>query len=379
MSKEIVYDCIADSLTSYIQIIDGLKKNVYIESVTPRLYRGESKNYYEHNNNKPYFNASAFREQPIEGYEGGEPPFIKNIELFRHEVWSEIDTVTKKSFLAYAQHHGIKTNLIDFSLNPLVALFFAVEDRDYLSEPGYIYVMEEPVFNITPLLEKNNENNLNDILTTDSKDTLDDLLKYLREFSMNHPNSIKNYFHLLCLEYYRISKNDEEILLESDDLIASIVEDIALNDTNKRIMDYYDGYRDGGPYYLYYLILLRGYIKMKKYNPSFIDSDFSGALPMIYRPIMNFKRGTNQNGVFIHQNYTLSQGGFLLNTQRSYPTKIIKITNKKEIAESLDRIDINKKFIYGDHPSIARYIENKHQEIREAQQEINKDFDEGKI
>lgn len=379
--NEIKYDYIVDSLTSYMEIIESLQKNAYDEMTTPILYRGEVKNYYEFNDNEPYFNASAFRERPIEGYESGQLSFQKNVELFRHEVWRDVDTDTRKAFLAYAQHHGIKTNLIDFSLNPLIGLFFATEDYDENpDEAGYVYILESPVFDITSIFEKTNKTNLLDIITTNDKDVLNELIKQLSEFAGNHVVFLKKHFYKICQDYYRVFNGDEEgnISIEpqkDEDMIASIVERIALNDSNNLIMDYYDGYRTDGPLHLYYLIVLRGYIKIKQYRTLPIAREFSGSLPMIYKPIMNFKRGINQSGVFLYQNYTLSKGGFLLDKQKIEPTKSIKIVNKRNIIRSLDKIHINSKFIYGDHSSIAKYIENKHQKVRRAQERINEEYD----
>ena len=38
------------------------------------------------------------------------------------------------------EHHGAKTRILDISANPLIALFFAVEDKYNDSEDGYVYV-----------------------------------------------------------------------------------------------------------------------------------------------------------------------------------------------------------------------------------------------
>ena len=56
----------------------------------------------------------------------GSADYSKSSDLFRHMV--------------EFQHNGAKTRIIDISANPLIALFFAVEDKYNESEDGYVYV-----------------------------------------------------------------------------------------------------------------------------------------------------------------------------------------------------------------------------------------------
>lgn len=47
--------------------------------------------------------------------------------------WSDLEV------LAYARHHGAPTRLLDWSMNPLVGLWFAVSDRNYDSTEGAVF------------------------------------------------------------------------------------------------------------------------------------------------------------------------------------------------------------------------------------------------
>lgn len=376
IKNEIAYDYSVSSIKDYIEVIEDLEVDPFTESISPILYRGESQNFYEKINNVPIFNASAFREKPTEGYEtGSKPPFKKNIDAFRYEVWNEIGNDTREHFLAYSQHHGIKTNLLDFSQNPLVGLFFAVNNQK--EDTGYVYIFESPVLDITPFFQQSDETNILDIICSNDDEVVDQLIKYFWGIGSENVEFIEKYFYLICQDYHRLLNDDENLKItkgKDEALLVEMLDDIASNDSNKRIMDHFDGYRTDEQKGLYYFIVLRGFAKLKKHRISLISNELSGTVPMIYKPIMDFKRGINQNGLFLYQNYILSKGNALLATQKIEPTKTIKVTNKKNILKSLDKLNINSKFIYGDHSNIAKYIEDRHQEIRKVQRNINREF-----
>lgn len=69
------------------------------------------------------FEESAFNEFKINSY-----PELRETNCF--------------TLLAIAQHHGLKTRLLDWTLSGLVALFFAVEDENMRSKDGALIAFQ---------------------------------------------------------------------------------------------------------------------------------------------------------------------------------------------------------------------------------------------
>ena len=100
-----------DSLSKYIRHIKKLNSSVY--------YRGESKL-------NPSRKSSALRSYEFRWNSAGPFPFMKMIDEFYKETAYKLNE-DKTDFIAFAQHHGIPTNLLDISASPLTALYFACE------------------------------------------------------------------------------------------------------------------------------------------------------------------------------------------------------------------------------------------------------------
>lgn len=95
-------------------------------------YRGESKDYGKSKNL-----ASGYRWMQEKNR-----AFIDLINLrveFFREVGAKLSDKEVENFLAYSQHHGLPTELLDITTNPMVALYFACESNP--DDDGYLYFL----------------------------------------------------------------------------------------------------------------------------------------------------------------------------------------------------------------------------------------------
>lgn len=347
--KEIV----VKSLAEYIDLFSKSDFENYI-------FRGEPTNYHD-------IISSALRNT--------EYPFIKMKNEFRREIFHRLAPDERNNFLAFAQHHGIPTNLIDFTRSPMVALFFACQpfhstDERFEQERGFVYLLKDELIDITDLLSRNEDRNFLDLFIRNENNVILDIYKEFADFYKQFPERFYDYFKRLYddWEYYfvdmqpRTSKKSKfpsydngeyknklhyELISENKGLIA---------DTEKR-------------YGTIELIALEYTLKLQSFLKQTLDYEATvwwlNCIPnFLYTPILSFERGRNQQGLFIYQAYLSfdesTYGTHILSQQRVWPDVVIVIENKEKILHELDFMDINEKFIYGDNDSIARYIKKKY-------------------
>lgn len=337
------------SLSDYIKQIDNLEPKVF--------FRGESKEYNSQI-------ASAFR--PYWGtFRSNKPfPFIDMVDEFYREVAYKLED-DKEDFIAFAQHYGIPTNLLDITSSPLAALYFACE-KDY-DEDGYIHLLDDVYIDVTDLIHRFPNKNLIDVVFANTPKELCYLVPIFKEFKKKHLGEFRWLLSDLIDEYlfnFRESFSNNEIELQKKlkdrDDYSEIVICLAECDNDLKHSALLECDID---ICLYLWLQYRFFKKAKEQLETIFHVCF---LPtMLYKPVITFERGRNQQGLFIYQGYTMyveSTYDFnvLLVQDICFTKPQFKIKNKREILKSLDKLGINKKTLFCDYDSIASYIKDKY-------------------
>ncbi len=335
-----------NSLPEFIKIIENLPLNSY--------YRGEDKEY-------PSQNSSALRRY-TGGWKSKKPfPFVNMIDEFYNEIAYKLND-DKIDFIAFAQHHGIPTNLLDITTLPLTALYFACQGE--IEENGCIYVLNNAHIDVTELIHSHPNKNLIDEVFAHTPKELSLLVPLITDFKNRYPDEfdrlnallIEDYVHYFHDTSLKKLANNEYDPFELTLLLYDINEELKkfiLDDNNDDNIDVYN-----------YICLQYLFLKnAKRFNEVIHNINF---LPnMIYRPVMKFERGRNQGGLFIYQGYMSYiepvYDYFVLATQRiHFVHTILKINNKRTILNGLDKLGINKKTLFCDYDNVAGYIKEKY-------------------
>ena len=89
------------------------------------------------------------------------PLFTKKIEEYYSQVGHRLSEVDREHFVAFSQHYGLTTNLLDVTASPMVALFFACYEENCCkykktkkNTNGKVYIFDKDSIDITPVLSE---------------------------------------------------------------------------------------------------------------------------------------------------------------------------------------------------------------------------------
>jgi len=124
-----------ENLSSISDLIKFAKEEYFTKARGQWVFRGHSKADYQL---IPSVGRAKLASGSREGYEK------ELFEIFRREAKGHIDREPANhwEWLSLAQHHGLPTRLLDWTSNPLAALYFAVEDHE--ESDGRLFALRAP-------------------------------------------------------------------------------------------------------------------------------------------------------------------------------------------------------------------------------------------
>lgn len=366
------------NLKEYFDVIQKYNLSNYIS-------RGESQKFDS-------IVSSSFRPY----YYGSSKYFCqKEYDEFYNAIGNELTDMQKQHFLAFAQHCGLPTQLIDFTVSPLISLFFACcNDSKNMSgisnDIGFVHFINKArLIAIDSIIEKDYKAYmLNEIFKDDLKGKIG--FFFLKLLYDNAKIDIQNDFKMCIDSLCKLIFEDEATKInneiQTDYFNYNYVLDIfkaiktLLDDQNIReskffanvsnvrdqINDIINSFEPNAPENTVLLLeILFWLIRHKAFDCEKCDQIIT-PFYLSYSPPNISSRIGMQNSIFIYQfhvtHFLESKNNYLypeIYIQKISPDLTIQISNKNNILKELDTLGINLKTIYGDYDNTAKYIKNK--------------------
>ena len=380
--------CTVSSLAQYIAAIE--KYDLY-----NCISRGESQLY------KNPMRSSILRRD-ISNYS-------QLLEDYHFEVETMINQSQEHHFLAFAQHHGIPTNLLDFSYSPLVSLYFCI---DGCKDKGYVYfikksklislnkivlgkpfawgMLEDLLINDTELYEK-----IAGAMEQVFLSNREEMVSYFEE----HAEDFISNFEKTCdLGLYRITGGGVEefkstLAKYKKDKIKWNADSATVKKEGRATLQIYRSYSEfihamakiykGNIFYpedflknyakrqriypnadiMLFLFKMESILCCRRINAKEFELEFP--FYFTYHPPIIDDRVRNQASIFIFQLFQdclikSDEFGCIPIWQKIVPDFVMEIQNPERIKKELDAIGYNSKHIYCDYDTVAKYVANQY-------------------
>ncbi|MGL6057365.1 MAG: FRG domain-containing protein [Culicoidibacterales bacterium] len=390
MKKE---EYVVNNIAQFLEIIE---KN----NISEYVYRGQ---------NEPYFSICANGFRSYSGSWNADKIYDLNYiyKAFKNRVIGQLSISEQKDFLAFCQHHGIPTNLIDISYSPLIALFFACDGKDeikfsltelvgdysvqnlaedeslqkmlihnfineskkpYYSPFAQTYMIKkERLVDISDLVIKIQGESLFEKLLVDSN-LIHNLLEHIEKKFASIGEGISNrWLENLSYEYVKIvGKNKliekiQELVKQKQDSLCfqsdGFCDTVSQYEYGSILLE---KYKEAGRISTdcIYIFLLMEMLNDLKNNPRNCSVNLD--IYFTYQPPEFFKRMSNQQSLFIYQPYLFTSEEIynynVLNLQNINPDILIEIDDYSNVLNNLSILGINSGTIYGDMDNIAKSI-----------------------
>ena len=369
-------------------------KNIVIKSLQKYLdviEKYPSDNFWFRGENEQFKNrdAGAFRLYQNDSFKGHIFPFIQMKDEFYREIAYKLNNVDRQDFLAFAQHYGIPTNLLDMSEAPLISLFFACQENKEQVDKGYVFLFERSKYiDITQLIQENsNINVIQEIFMNNNEELFVKLYSYFDEYSKQKTAEFSFFYKRLLAEIVLFLKENKKKLFPRlpNELwgLFSSKNKRNLDDLLKKHFETSSFFArklfnnvDANVSVLNYMFLIQAFFKLIRKSGVQNHPTISFLPKLLYQPTLTFERGMLQRGSFFFQAYCSYRDkvtdNHLLLKQDIQSDGCLEIHNRKSILQSLDNIGINIKTIFADYDNIALYIRRKYLRKMEAKQTLCK-------